>query len=80
MLIEIERGRNQTLQQIRDLAARFGNRIEIMEGTGVFDTIHVIGDTRGFGDREDYVRSLPGVRAFFHAASGYANIARTIRG
>jgi 3-deoxy-7-phosphoheptulonate synthase len=80
MLIEIERGRNQTLKQIRDLAARFGNQIEITEGTGVFDTIHVIGDTRGFSAREDYVRSLPGVRAFFHAASGYANIARTIRG
>lgn len=80
MLIEIERGRQQTLQQIRDLAARCGNRIEITEGMGVFDTIHVIGDTRGVAEREDYVRSLPGVRAIFRAASGYANITRTIRG
>ncbi|MEZ4454146.1 MAG: hypothetical protein R3B09_32120 [Nannocystaceae bacterium] len=68
------------MQQIRDLAARFGNRIEITEGMGVFDTIHVIGDTRRFGEREDYVRSLPGVRAMFRPLSGYANITRTIRG
>ncbi|HRI06742.1 MAG TPA: hypothetical protein PKW35_02935 [Nannocystaceae bacterium] len=80
MIIEIERGRQHSLAQIRDLAARFGNRIEVAEGTGVFDTIHVIGDTRAFGEREEYIRSLPGVRAFFRAATGYANVARVVRG
>jgi hypothetical protein len=39
MIIELERGRQSSLDQIRDLAARFGNRIELSEGTGVFDTI-----------------------------------------
>jgi 3-deoxy-7-phosphoheptulonate synthase len=79
MIIELERGRQQTLDQIRDLAVRFGNRIELSEGVGVFDTILVIGDAREFAARIDFIRGLPGVTAAWQAASGYNNIARTVR-
>lgn len=79
MIIELERGRQATLDQIRDLAVRFGNRIELSEGTGVLDTILVIGDSREFAGRVDFVRGLPGVMAVWQASSGYNNIARVVR-
>jgi len=79
MIIELERGRQTTLDQIRDLAIRFGNRIELSEGAGVFDTILVIGDAREFTARLDFIRGLPGVTAAWQVASGYNNIARTVR-
>lgn len=78
MIIEIEKGRQSTIDQLRDLAARFGNRIEITEGHGVFDTLHVVGDTRELERREEYVRNLPGVRTAWSVAPNYKNIARTI--
>jgi len=80
MIIEFEKGRKSTVDQIRDLAARFGNRIEITEGAGVYSTIHVIGDTREFATREGYVSDLPGVRAARRVSSEYKNIARTVSG
>ncbi len=79
MIIELERGRQSTLDQIRDLAVRFGNRIELSEGTGVFDTILVIGDNREFAARIDFIRGLPGVQAAWEASAGYNNIARVVR-
>jgi 3-deoxy-7-phosphoheptulonate synthase len=80
MIIELERGRQATLDQIRDLAARFGNRVELSEGTGVYDTVHIIGDHREFASRESYILGLPGVRAAWQATGGYKNIARVVRG
>ena len=78
MIIEIEKGRQSTIDQLRDLAARFGNRVEITLGHGVYDTVHVVGDTRELERREGYVRDLPGVRTAWNVASNYKNIARTI--
>jgi 3-deoxy-7-phosphoheptulonate synthase len=80
MIIEFEKGRKSTVDQIRDLAARFGNRIEITEGAGVYSTIHVIGDTREFATREGYISDLPGVRAARRVSSQHKNIARTVSG
>ncbi len=80
MIIELERGRVSTVQQIRDLAARFGVRIEITEGEGVYSTIHVIGDTREFATRDGYIRDLPGVLGAWRVSSDYKNIARVVRG
>ena len=79
MIIELERGRQSSLDQIRDLAVRFGNRIELSEGTGVFDTLIVIGDNREFAARSDFIRGLPGVQAVWQASAGYNNIARIVR-
>ncbi|MBL4684701.1 MAG: hypothetical protein JKY37_08945 [Nannocystaceae bacterium] len=78
MIIEIEKGRQSTIDQLRDLAARFGNRIEVSQGHGVYDTVQVIGDTRELELREGYIRDLVGVRAAWNVASNYKNIARTI--
>ncbi len=80
MIIEVEKGRKTTVDQIRELAARFGNRIELTEGEGVYATLHVIGDTREFAAREGYIRDLPGVRAAWRVASDFKNIARVARG
>ena len=80
MIIELERGRQSTLDQIRDLAARFGNRVELSEGTGVYDTVHIIGDSREFASRENYILGLPGVRGAWQPTGGYTNIARVVRG
>ena len=80
MIIELERGRQATLDQIRDLAVRFGNRVELSEGTGVYDTVHIIGDSREFASRESYILGLPGVRAAWQPTGGYKNIARVVRG
>lgn len=78
MIIEVEKGRSTTVQQIRDLAARFGNRIEVTLGDGVYDTLHVVGDTRELEQRDGYISSLPGVRGTWNVASNYKNISRTI--
>jgi 3-deoxy-7-phosphoheptulonate synthase len=80
MIIEFENGRASTIDQIRDLAARFGLTIEIMQRTGVYSTIHVIGDTREFATREGYLRDLPGVRATWRVTSDFKNIARVVSG
>jgi 3-deoxy-7-phosphoheptulonate synthase len=80
MIIEFEKGRKSTVDQIRDLAARFGVRIEITEGDGVYSTIHVIGDPREFATREGYIRDLPGVRAAWRVSSDFKNIARVVKG
>ncbi|RMG98127.1 MAG: 3-deoxy-D-arabino-heptulosonate 7-phosphate synthase [Deltaproteobacteria bacterium] len=80
MIIEVEKGRRATIEQIRDLAARFGNRVEITEGDGFYCTVHVIGDTREFATREGYIRDLPGVRKAFRIESDHKNIARVARG
>ncbi|MFO0632314.1 MAG: hypothetical protein U0168_05640 [Nannocystaceae bacterium] len=80
MIIEFENGRQSTVDQIRDLAARFGLAIEITSREGVYSTIHVIGDTREFATREGYLRDLPGVRATWRVTSDFKNIARTVRG
>ena len=78
MIIEVEQGRRATVDQIRDLAARFGNRVESMGGEGVFALLHVIGDTRQFAERSGYVKSLPGVRRAWRVSADYKNIARTV--
>lgn len=76
MIIEVEKGAQSTIDQIGDLAARFGNRIEVTQGSGVFSTLHVIGDAREMAQRAGYITSLPGVRAAWRVSSGYKNIAR----
>ena len=80
MIIEVEKGRRATITQIRDLAARFGNRVETTEGDGIYCTLHVIGDTREFSTREGFIRNLPGVRKAFRVESDHKNIARIARG
>ncbi len=80
MIIEVEKGRRATIEQIRDLAARFGNRVETTAGEGIYCTLHVIGDTREFAQREGYIRNLPGVRKAFSIESDHKNIARVVRG
>lgn len=80
MIIEFENGRASTVEQIRDLAARFGLVIDVTQRAGVYSTIHVIGDTREFATREGYIRDLPGVRATWRVTSDYKNIARVVSG
>jgi 3-deoxy-7-phosphoheptulonate synthase len=80
MLIELERGREDSLALIRGLAARLGNRLDVSQGAGIYDTIYVVGDPRGFAEHEAFVTSLPGVRRFLRAASGYSNVARVVHG
>jgi 3-deoxy-7-phosphoheptulonate synthase len=78
MIIEFENGRQSTIHEIRDLAARFGLTIEITQRSGVYSTIHVLGDTREFAGREGYIRDLPGVRATWRVTSEFKNIARVV--
>ncbi len=78
MIIEVEQGRRATVDQIRDLAARFGNRVESMGGQGVYALLHIVGDTREFSARAGYVKSLPGVRRAWRVSADYKNIARTV--
>jgi 3-deoxy-7-phosphoheptulonate synthase len=78
MILEIERGDEATLQQIRELAARGNNRIEISEGPESV-TVCVIGDTRALALRIDELRALPGVRQAWPITSEYRNIARVVR-
>jgi 3-deoxy-7-phosphoheptulonate synthase len=80
MIIEFENGRQSTLDQIRDLAARFGLTIEITHRSGVYSTVHVLGDTREFAGREGYLRDLPGVRATWRVTSEFKNIAAVVSG
>jgi 3-deoxy-7-phosphoheptulonate synthase len=79
MIIEVEKGRATTLDQLRDLAARFGNRVEVTDAEGPFVIVHVVGDTRDFALRQAYVRDLPGVRAAWAVSTDYKNIARTVK-
>lgn len=78
MIVEVERGNEATLQQIRDLAARCHNKVEISESPTVA-TVCVIGETRAFVAQLDYLRALPGVRQAWAVASEYKNIARVVR-
>lgn len=78
MIIEVEKGNETTLQHIRDLAARCGNKVEIEDGP-LFVTTCVVGDTRAFETRVGYLRGLPGVRQAWAVASDYKNIARVVR-
>lgn len=78
MIIEVEKGNETTLQQIRDLAARCGNKLEVEDGP-LFVTAWVIGDTRAFESRAGYLSGLPGVRHAWTVAADYKNIARVVR-
>jgi 3-deoxy-7-phosphoheptulonate synthase len=78
MIIEVEKGNETTLQQIRDLAARCGNKVEV-EDAPLFVTACVVGDTRTFETRAGYLRGLPGVRQAWAVASEFKNIARVVR-
>lgn len=78
MIIEVEKGNETTLEQIRDLAARCGNKVEV-EDAPLFVTACVVGDTRTFETRAGYLRGLPGVRQAWAVASDYKNIARVVR-
>ena len=78
MIIEVEQGRRATVDQIGDLAARFGNRVEPMGTPGVYPLLHIVGDTREFAARAGYVKSLPGVRRAWRVSADFKNIARTV--
>ncbi len=78
MIIEVEKGNETTLEHIRDLALRYGNRLELGDGA-LFVTVWVIGDTRAFETRTDYLRGLPGVRRAWRVAAEYKNIARVVK-
>lgn len=78
MIIEVEQGRRATVDQIRDLATRFGNSVEPMGTPGVYALLHIVGDTREFAKRAGYIKSLPGVRRAWRVSADYKNIARTV--
>ncbi len=78
MLIEVEKANETTLGHIRELAGRYGNRVEVSDGS-VYVTAWIIGDTRAFETRTDYLRGLPGVKRAWRVAAEYKNIARVVR-
>ncbi len=80
MIVEIEKGAQSTLDQLKDLAARHGNRIEVADYGGVFLIVHVLGDTRGFSQRDSYIRGLRGVRKAWSVSGDFKNIARVVKG
>ncbi len=78
MIIEIEKGRDQSYAQINELAQSYGNRLESIRGSGPVDTIHIIGDPRQLANHIEYLKSLPGVGRIWRISSSFKNIARRV--
>ncbi len=80
MIIEVEKGFPGTVERVRQLAHSHGNRLEAIKGSNIYDTLHLIGDTRGISPFIGYIESLPGVSRVWRITSGYKNIARVVSG
>lgn len=78
MIIEMEKGHPKTVEAIRKIAAAHGNTLEIIEGSEVYDTVHMIGDVRSLASQSDYLANLPGVERVWRISSSYKNIARVV--
>ncbi|GMU51383.1 MAG: hypothetical protein AMXMBFR33_05290 [Candidatus Xenobia bacterium] len=78
MIIEMEKGHPTTVEAIRKVAARHGNTLEVIEGSEVYDTLHVIGDVRSLAAQADYLANLAGVERVWRISSSYKNIARVV--
>lgn len=75
-IVELEKGFQETEEIIKKLAGESGNKVEIIRGGGVSDTIHFIGDTRKISEKEGYVKELPGILKIWDVSIPYKNIAR----
>lgn len=78
MIIEIEGNREDSFQKILQLAEKYGNKIERIQGRGPVDTLHVIGDPKELAQHTDYLESMPGVGRVWRISSSYKNIARRV--
>lgn len=74
----MEKGFPQTVEAIRQLAARHQNELETIEGGEIYDTLHCLGDTRALASHLDYIANLPGVERVWRISSSYKNIARVV--
>jgi 3-deoxy-7-phosphoheptulonate synthase len=79
-IVELEKGKSQTEEIIKKLALECGNKVEIIRGGGISDTIHFIGDTRKIDERSGYVKELPGVLRIWNVSVPYKNIAKQATG
>lgn len=78
MIIELEGNREDSYRKILQLAEKYGNTIERIQGSGPVDTLHVIGDPKGLAQHTDYLETIPGVGRVWRISSSYKNIARTV--
>lgn len=78
MIIEIEGNREDSLRKISELAEKYGNTLERIQGRGPVDTLHVIGDPKGLAQHSEYMETLPGVGRVWRISSSYKNIARRV--
>lgn len=78
MIIELEKNATETYSTISQLAQRYGNTLEKIEGSGPVDTLHVIGDARELHRHAEYLSTLAGVGRVWRISSSYKNIARRV--
>ena len=78
MIIEIEGNQSDSLHKITQLAEKYGNSIEQIQGRGPVDTLHVIGDPKDLAQHTEYLETLPGVGRVWRISSSYKNIARRV--
>lgn len=78
MIIEIEGNQEESLRRISELAQKYGNSIERIQGRGPVDTLHVIGDPKDLAQHTEYLETLPGVGRVWRISSSYKNIARRV--
>ena len=78
MIIELEGNREDSLRKILELAEKYGNTIEKIQGRGPVDTLHVIGDPKDLAQHTDYLETIPGVGRVWRISSSYKNIARRV--
>ncbi|MEW6279163.1 MAG: N-acetylneuraminate synthase family protein [Candidatus Eremiobacterota bacterium] len=74
----MEKGHPATVETIRRFAQTHGNSVELIEGSEVYDTLHLIGDVRGAASHADFLANLPGVERVWRISSSYKNIARVV--
>jgi 3-deoxy-7-phosphoheptulonate synthase len=78
VIIEIEGNQSESLRKITQLAEKYGNSIEQIQGRGPVDTLHVIGDPKDLAQHTEYLETLPGVGRVWRISSSYKNIARRV--
>ena len=79
-IVELEKGYPNTEEIIKQLANDHGNKVEIIRGGAISDTIHFIGDTRKIDEKSGYVKELPGVVKIWNVSIPYKNIAKQASG
>lgn len=75
-IVELEKGFPETEDTIKKLAKEAGNKVEIIRGATISDTLHFIGDTRKISEKQGYVKELAGVVKIWDVSIPYKNIAR----